>query len=191
MLQQDFSEMSDFSARSSAYPPSPPADYSMMSEDMDDYASEQDPTEQEVSIENPDDVPAHDFFFDSQKVLSLNSNNFSTFLTRKDASLVMFYNERFPESQVFQTIFSEAANNTKRENSAFAGVDCAANAKLCVANGAIKLPMMRLYSKNYCIGEMKSIKGLSADVLRQFVEMAPMMDSCRMKTCTRKKENTC
>ncbi|BFZ13951.1 hypothetical protein BsWGS_16990 [Bradybaena similaris] len=135
------------------------------------------------SGEDPYNIPCHDFYFDSEKVIGLNTENFTTVLTRKDATLVMFYSEKNPESREFQKTFSEAACNTKRENHAFAGVDCELNPTLCKANGVCTLPAIRLYSKSYCIGELKCVNTLSAEVLRQYVEMAPVADESRMVAC--------
>lgn len=59
------------------------------------------------STEDPYNIPCHDFYFDSDKVIGLNTENFTTVLTRKDATLVMFYSDKNPESRDFQKIFSE------------------------------------------------------------------------------------
>ncbi|BFZ13983.1 hypothetical protein BsWGS_17022 [Bradybaena similaris] len=102
-----------------------------------------------------------------------------------DVTLVVFYNKGSSEVAEFEPIISKAACSTKRARHAYAGVDCTVNNHLCQLNNATKLPLVRIYAKTSCLGQMETLRSLSPEVLRQYVEMAPGVDTAQMLYCPR------
>ncbi|CAG5135050.1 unnamed protein product [Candidula unifasciata] len=124
----------------------------------------------------------NDPFFSSNLVIGLDTETFPKFLTNKDAVAVMFYDPSLPQSRELEKIVSQAACSTKRAGHAYAAVDCNASRELCMQHNAYNLPMVRVYAKNFCLGEVK--KSVHPDTLRQRVETAPPADAFRMVQCS-------
>ncbi|CAG5135049.1 unnamed protein product [Candidula unifasciata] len=124
----------------------------------------------------------HDPFFRSDLVIGLDNTNFTKFINTRDVVAVMFYDSKLPQSRELEKAVSQAACSTKRAGHSYAGVDCSANMILCTQHKATDLPMVRVYSKTYCLGELKNT--VSSDSLRQRVEMAPPAEALRMVECS-------
>ncbi|BFZ13952.1 hypothetical protein BsWGS_16991 [Bradybaena similaris] len=123
-----------------------------------------------------------DPFFGSDFVYSLNVFNSREFLMRKAAVLVLFYCPHDKDITEIRNHYTSSASSTKRENHAYAAVDCTQEPELCTAFGITLTPVVAYYSRGIKIdsGLVESQEFVKDD-LRFFMEQAPIYNDPKLK----------
>ncbi|CAG5119312.1 unnamed protein product [Candidula unifasciata] len=103
-----------------------------------------------------------DKFIRSPNVHGLVECNFYSFLNDKVAAMVMYYNPECPDCQRQRAHIIRAAKVTKRDNHAYAAVDCTKEKALCKREGIVRLPTFMLYTR----GQVLSNRSFPIDYIR-------------------------
>ncbi|CAG5135047.1 unnamed protein product [Candidula unifasciata] len=123
-----------------------------------------------------------DPFFGSDFVYSLNALNSREFLMRKAAVLVLFYCPHDKDISEIKKHYTSSASSTKRENHAYAAVDCTLEPELCTAFGITFTPFVAYYSRGIKIDSgLVESKEFVKDDLRFFMEQAPIYNDPKLK----------
>ncbi|BFZ13961.1 hypothetical protein BsWGS_17000 [Bradybaena similaris] len=122
------------------------------------------------SLQTPVSIDSN---FKGHQIAGLNNFNFQSALDEKSAAMVMFYRSCDDNLCTYMERFSQAAKCTKRENHIYAAVDCTQHDDLCREQCVWQTPVYILYSRGSKVGIFKDVEGMTAQVMRTYVENAP------------------
>ncbi|CAG5115448.1 unnamed protein product [Candidula unifasciata] len=126
-----------------------------------------------------------DPYVESGAVVGLKKKTFRKFIKDLDAAFVLFYNPCEKKCCAAKVSMRQAAHVTRKENHAFAAVDCSQDEELCRKELVFTVPTMKLYVKGMTVNTYSHTNLLPAEI-RKFVENAPIVRETVLekKRCT-------
>ncbi|CAG5134295.1 unnamed protein product [Candidula unifasciata] len=133
-------------------------------------------------------TPKQDAYVGSSSVFALDDQNFKPFLRTKDMALVMFYQTNCKNCDFSKKHFKKASETTKRDNHAYAAVDCKKTPELCCAEDIPFIPYFKLYCRGRFVGFNGDYKLFVHKNMKRWVEsmtaftqMGHKIEPCRTK----------